>query len=227
MSKTIIMSVGGSLIAPAGVDINFLKNFRKLILNFVAKGNKVVIICGGGDTARIYQRAAKKVNPKVLARDLDWVGIGATKINAELMSAIFGDKAHESIVHNPKVVVKTNKKIIVGAGYEPGFSSDMDAVLSAIAYGSDTVINLSNIEYVYDKDPRKYKNAVKKAQMSWNEFRKIVGNKWIPGANVPFDPIASKIAQKNGLKVIVAKGSDLLNLKNILSSKRFKGTIIK
>ena len=44
-------------------DIKFLKEFRKLILNFVKKGNKVILICGGGNTAREYQAAAKKVNP--------------------------------------------------------------------------------------------------------------------------------------------------------------------
>ena len=57
--------------------------------------------CGGGNTARLYQKAAKAVYPKVASKDLDWVGIGATRINGELVSAIFGDAAFEGIIFDP------------------------------------------------------------------------------------------------------------------------------
>jgi len=144
--KTLVMSLGGSLIAPDGIDIHFLKNFKSVILDFIKKNNRVVLICGGGNTCRNYQKAAKIVNKKVKDRDLDWIGIATTKLNAELISGIFGDLAYESILLNPSKPVKTNKKIIVGAGYLPGSSSDKDAVLAAIAFKAKTVINLSNIK---------------------------------------------------------------------------------
>ena len=226
MPKTIIMSLGGSLIAPAGIDLNFLKKFRRLILDFTKNGNRVVLICGGGNTARLYQKAAKAVYPKVASKDLDWVGIGATRINGELVSAIFGDSAFESIIFDPGKKVKTNKRIIVGAGYKPGSSSDKDAVLAAKAFGAKTVINLSNITYVYDKDPSKFKDAKPQKQMSWKSFLQLVGSKWVPGAHVPFDPIASHLAAKWGMKLVVMKGSDLDNLKNHLASMNFKGTVV-
>ncbi len=220
------MSLGGSLIAPQDIDINFLKKFRKVILDYTKKGNRVVIICGGGDTSRHYQRAAKKINPRVTATDLDWVGIGATKINAELVSAIFGHKAYESILTDPSKTVKTVRRIIVGAGFKPGSSSDKDAVLAAKAFGAKTVINLSNITYVYNKDPKKYKDAKPQKAMSWKNFRKIVGNKWVPGAHVPFDPVASRLAQKWKMNLVVMKGSDLNNLKKYLAGQKFKGTMV-
>ena len=220
------MSLGGSLIAPTDIDINFLKKFKKVILDFTNYGNQVILICGGGNTSRFYQKAAKAVSPKVAATDLDWVGIGATKLNAELVSAIFGDKAYESILGNPAKKVKTNRKIIVGAGYRPGSSSDLDAVLAALAFGAKTVINLSNITYVYNKDPRKFKDAKPQKKMSWKEFKKIVGNKWIPGAHVPFDPVASRLAAARGMRLVVMKGSDLNNLKKFLHNQGFKGTVI-
>lgn len=221
------MSLGGSLIAPDKIDTNFLSGFKKVILNYIKKGNRVILITGGGDTARNYQSAAKKVNPKVSARDLDWTGIAATKINAELVSAIFGDKAHESILGDPSKKIKSNKKIIVGAGYLPGSSSDKDAVLAAKAFGAKLVINLSNITYVYDKDPSKFKDAKPKKEMSWQEFRKIIGDKYVPGAHWPFDPVASKLAQQWKMDLVVMKGSNLNNLKNFLNNKKYKGTIIK
>ena len=225
--KTIVMSLGGSLIAPNKLDINFLKKFRKIILNYTKKGNRVILICGGGNTARQYQQAAKKVSPRVLDKNLDWVGIGATKLNAELISAIFGDVAYESILGDPSKKIKTNKKIIVGAGYLPGCSSDKDAVLVARAFGAKTVINLSNITYVYDKDPSKFKNAKPQKQMNWKDFQKLVGTKWVPGAHVPFDPVATKLAAKWKMELIVMKGSNLANLKKLLQNKKFIGTIVK
>lgn len=225
--KTIVMSLGGSLIAPNKIDVNFLKKFRELILDYTKKGNKVILITGGGNTARDYQAAAKKVNPKVSAEDLDWVGIEATKINAELVSAIFGKAAYQNILIHPNKRVATSRQIIVGGGHVPGSSSDKDAVIAAKTFGADTVINLSNITYVYDKDPAKFKNAKPQKEMTWKAFQKLVGTKWVPGAHVPFDPVATKLAAKYKMKLIVMKGSNLLNLQKYLAGKKFQGTVVK
>ncbi len=104
----------------------------------------------------------------------------------------------------------------------------MDAVLLAKNIGAKLVINLSNIDHVYDKDPRKYKDAKKIVEISWDAFLKhIVGDKWKPGMNTPFDPVASKEAKKAGIDVIVADGRDLENLRHILEKAEFfKGTVI-
>ncbi|MFA6322346.1 MAG: UMP kinase [Candidatus Buchananbacteria bacterium] len=225
--KTVVMSLGGSLIAPDGLDEKFLKSFRKIILDYIKKGNKVILICGGGNTCRRYQQVAKIVNPKVKDRDLDWMGIATTKLNAELVSGIFGDYAAESILSDPGKPIKTNRKIVVGAGFLPGSSSDKGAVLAAKAFGAKTVINLSNIVYVYDKDPKKYPDAKPQKEMVWRNFLKLVGNKWVPGAHVPFDPVASRLAQKWGMELVVMKGSDLANLSNFLQGKHYKGSIVK
>jgi uridylate kinase len=57
-------------------------------------------------------------------------------------------------------------------------------------------------------------------------MRKIVGDTWSPGTNAPFDPIASKLAEKLGLKVFFAEGTDLEEVKKVLQGKKFRGTII-
>lgn len=225
--KTIVMSLGGSLIAPNKIDVNFLKKFKKLILDYTKKGNRVILITGGGSTARDYQAAAKKINPKVSADDLDWVGIAATKLNAELVSAIFGKAAYENILIHPNDRVATSRKIIVGGGEKPGASSDLDAVIAAKTFGAKAVINLSNITYVYDKDPSKFKDAKPQKEMTWKAFQKLVGTKWIPGAHVPFDPEATKLAAKSKMKLIVMKGSNLPNLQKFLAGKKFQGTIVE
>ncbi|MDO8563820.1 MAG: UMP kinase, partial [Nanoarchaeota archaeon] len=61
---------------------------------------------------------------------------------------------------------------------------------------------------------------------NWKEFRKIVGDKWIPGMNTPFDPIASILAEQHNMTVIIADGKNLTNLENILSGRKYRGTTI-
>lgn len=63
--------------------------------------------------------------------------------------------------------------------------------------------------------------------MSWSAFQRIVGTKWVPGKNVPFDPIATKKARALGLKLFIVKGTNLKNLENVLMEKDFKGTVVR
>lgn len=223
--ETVVISLGGSIIVPDAIDIDFLKKFKKLIVKFVKQGKRFVIVTGGGKVARNYQNAARAVG-SLNRDDLDWLGIHATRLNAHLLRAIFRDYAFPNVNKNPKKIKKIKESILIASGWKPGWSTDYDAVLLAKGYGAKTIINLSNISHVYNGDPSKDKNAKPMTSLTWQDYRKIAGNEWNPGANTPFDPIASKMAQKWGFKVIVAKGTDLPNLENILNGKKIKGTII-
>ncbi len=223
MEKTVIMSLGGSVIAPDKIDINFLKDFKKIIEKFIEKEHKFVIFCGGGKLARNFQKSASKY--KFSNEELDWLGIYATRINANLIKKLFGNIAENTIIQNPTEKIKFNKKIIFAGGWKPGWSTDYDTVLVAKNLGVRTIINMSNINYVYEKDPKKFKDAKKIKNISWNEFRKIVGNKWKAGLNMPFDPVAAKEAEKSGLKVFII-GKDLNNFEKLLANKKFEGTVI-
>lgn len=228
-----IISVGGSIIIPkTGFDIKFLKKFRQLILNRVKKGEKFILVIGGGATCRNYQQALSKII-KVSNTDLDWLGIYSTWFNAEFVRLMFGKYAHPEVIKNPTLQLANArsgqaKPIIVCGGWKTGGSTDKDAVLLAKNFGAKELINLSNIEYVYDKDPRKFKNAEKIEKIDWHDFRKnIVGYKWVPGKNVPFDPIASRLAEKLKLKVSILQGTNLKEVEKALNNRRFKGTVIE
>lgn len=222
-----ILSVGGSIIIPpTGFDTDFLKKFRDLILSQTKKGQKFILVIGGGATCRNYQNAAKQVVP-LTDIDLDWLGIKTTVVNAEFVKALFKGFVYEEVITNPTKKIKTNKPIIIAAGWKPGCSTDKDAVLLAKTYGASEVINLSNIDYVYTKDPRTNPTAVKLEHLTWKELRSIVGNKWSPGANVPFDPAAAKEAEKLKLTVRFARGTDMAALAAVLAKKNNVGTIIQ
>jgi uridylate kinase len=224
--ETIVISLGGSLIVPkGGVDVEFLKRFRALIVRHVKAGRRFVVICGGGTTAREYQRAAAKVT--ALTRDdLDWLGIHATRLNAHLLRTLFRSYAHPRIITDPHEDMPSRRPIVIGAGWRPGCSTDFDAVLLARQYDAARLVNLSNIAYVYDKDPNKHADAAALTEISWKEFRKRFGSRWDPGLNTPFDPVAAKEAERSKLQVVVAEGKDLANFERIIRGREFKGTVI-
>ncbi|MDO8260016.1 MAG: UMP kinase [Candidatus Magasanikbacteria bacterium] len=231
--ETIIISLGGSLIAPKeGIDWKFLKKFRELIISQIGQGKRFAIITGGGNTCRRYQEAASKVT-KLTDDDKDWLGVHTTRLNAHLVKTIFRDYAHPRINKNPRTKENLKKHfskgegIMVAAGWRPGWSTDYVATILAERLDAKKIINLSNIDYAYTSDPNKNKDAKKLINTDWKSFRKIVGDKWDPGLNSPFDPIASKLAQKLNLEVVIMNGKKITNLKNYLDNKKFKGTTIK
>jgi uridylate kinase len=225
MNEIIVISVGGSLICPDSIDIGFLKKLKEIIVGQIKKGKRFVLITGGGKTARNYQFAAREVG-LLDNEDLDWLGIHATRINAHLVRTIFKEYAHPQIIKHPAEKIDFKEKILVAAGWKPGFSTDYDAVLLAKQFKVKKIINLSNIYYVYDKDPAKYGDAKPYKTLSWKDYRKMFSEKWNPGLSSPFDPVASEEAEKLKMKVYIINGADLQNLDNLLEEKTFAGTII-
>ena len=225
MKNLFVLSLGGSLMVPEEIDTQFLKQFKKLIEAEIRRGKRFIIITGGGKVCRKYQTALRTVT-RPSAESLDWMGIYTTRLNARLMQLMFGTLAHPNIVEDTNKKLPFREKILLAGGWIPGRSTDDDAVRMAHAYGAPTLINLSNIDFIYTKDPKKFPNARPVRGFSWPEYRRMVGDKWTPGANFPFDPVAAQFAQKHRLKVIVANGKKLANLKKILEGKKFIGTEI-
>jgi uridylate kinase len=223
--ELIVLSLGGSIIAPDKINVDFLKKLKKLLVKKISEDKRFIIVTGGGRIAREYQQSAGKVT-KLTNDDLDWLGIHATRLNAHLVRTIFRDYAHPVINKNPTETFGFKEPMLIASGWKPGFSTDFDAVKLAEAYGATKVINMTNIDYVYDIDPRKSNQAKPLEKINWQDYRKLVGDRWNPGSNAPFDPIASKMAEKLKIQVVVLNGNDLKNFNKCLEQKKFKGTVI-
>ena len=227
----IVMSIGGSLIVPnGGIDTQFLSKLNNFVREQLAKNKnrQFFLVIGGGSTARHYKDAGTEVvGHELTDDDKDWIGIHATKLNAHLVRTIFRDIAHPYIIKHYEIIRKVTEPVVVAAGWKPGWSTDNDAVLLCEDYGVKEIVNLSNITKVYDKDPNKFKDAKQIDKISWKEFRKLVGDEWIPGMHAPFDPVAAKKAQELGVKVVVLNGDNFENLQNYINGKKFVGTVIE
>lgn len=216
MNKPTVISLGGSVVNPNKVDSQAIKTFIETVKDHK---DPLIIVVGGGSTARTYQQALKDANITDHTK-LDWVGIKATYINAELVRYCM--KIEDPVIHDPSKPPKLKHRL-VSSGWKPGWSTDYVAVTLAKAYGAQKVINLTNTPYVYDMDPKK-PEAKPLKEITYAEMKKVVGSEWTPGLSMPFDPIAVKLASESNLKVFIAKG--MKNLGAILKDQEFEGTLL-
>ncbi len=226
--ETIVMSVGGSLIAPKdGIATDFLQSLKSFIERETASGRRFIIIAGGGSTARRYQEAAAAVS-LMSAEDLDWLGLHATRLNGHLLRTIFRDLAHPVMITNPDDILDVPKglPLIIAAGYRPGCSTDYRAIQIAHLVGATKVVNLSNTDYVYTDNPHTNPDAKKIETITWEDFRQIIPKDWQPGLSAPFDPVAAREAEKHGIEVAAINGTRFESLTDYLEGRPFVGTRI-
>lgn len=224
--ETIVMSVGGSLIVPDAIDTTFLSSLKRLVEDQIhAFGRHIIIIAGGGKTARRYQDAAATV-AELDPEDLDWMGIHATRLNGHLLRTIFRDIAHPVMVTNPDDIIDVpeHTSLVIAAGYRPGASTDLRAVQIAEHRGATKLVNLSNIDYVYTDDPRKNPDAKHIEDITWTEFLKLIPKEWSPGLSSPFDPVAARRAEFLNLEVAIINGTAMSEIEKYLKNESFIGT---
>jgi len=224
-----VIKLGGSLIVPDGsVNVEYVKRFNAFIRRQVLEKNRrFFIFIGGGKLARHYRDAGAEITGHKLAdEDLDWLGVHATRLNAHLFRTIFRDLAHPAIIKNYDIIHKPDKPIVIAAGWKPGWSTDYVAVILAQDYDIKTVIKMSNTDYIYERDPKVYPDAKPIERISWQTYRTMVGDQWVPGASAPFDPVASRLASEIQARVIYLNGTHLENVEKALDGEPFVGTVI-
>jgi uridylate kinase len=224
--EVIVISLGGSLIIPDKVNVRFLRDFKKVINNNIKK-YKFVVECGGGSIARKYISALRDCNLNRKLQSLS--GISATRMNARFMNYFFGINPKKGIPRKMKNIKKYLKKqeiLFCGAlRYKPNQTSDTTAAEIAKKFNTN-LINITNVKGLYDKNPKKYKNAKLIKKISWKNFDEIVNKiPFKPGQHFVLDSSASKIILKNQIPTYII--GSVKELDNILKNKNFNGTIIK
>lgn len=221
--NTIIISLGGSIISTDADTTAIVQDYATW-LKQLAHTNVVAVIVGGGYRARVAIEEAKKNDPNLTNDQLDEIGIAATRVNAELLRSVC--QVERPMMTDPNIILPTTPCLIFGAGWKPGRSTDYDAVLLAVTNNVTTVYNVSNITKIYTADPKTDPAAKPLDDVTWEQLQQIVGDTWTPGLNMPFDPIAAKLATEHGLTVKVVNGLDMANLANCIAGQAFVGTVI-
>ena len=203
----VVISIGGSLLTK---ELSY-ENFKKYadIMNEISKKHKVIVVCGGGITARTYQNIGRKA--KGSNEMLDFIGIMASHINAATFSTLVKNSylvKWKSLKEASKEVKKYfGKKVLVCAGYDVGCSTDFDSAYFASLVKADVAINATNVDGIYDKDPTKFKDAKKFEKLTYDELIGIISkNPQEPGEYRLFDLKAAKLLKRSRIKLIVIDG---------------------
>lgn len=226
MKKVIVLSLGGSLIVPNEIDIKFLEKFRQVIKKHESK-YKFVIVCGGGIIARKYIKALREKGKSEYLQSM--AGIAITRLNARFMTYFFGRDASSGIPHNMEEVknlMGKNNIVFCGAlRYAERETSDGTAAKIARFLGTE-FINLTAVDGLYTSNPLTHINAKFIPKISWENFLKRANKiKYRPGQHFVLDQEAAETIFKYKIKTYII-GKNLTNLDNLLSEKKFKGTVI-
>jgi uridylate kinase len=202
------ISLGGSLLTREGMTESFQK-YASMLKELHEKGHQLIVVCGGGRQARRWINLAKELGADEYMQDR--LGIHATHLNALFLIAALGDSAHPHI-HRRGSEVRNNigDKILVGGGHLPGSSTDYRAVLFAEAVGADRVINATDVDGVYDRNPKLNPDAVKLDRITHYWLEKIIldNAEQAPGEYGLFDLKAVRRAKKLKIPLIFVDGTD-------------------
>ncbi len=228
VKKVIVISLGGSLIIPNKIDIEFLNEFKKLLLKNKRK-YKFIVVCGGGSTARIYIKGLENEKTKKKEFFQGLLGILTTRLNARFMTYFFGKDTSEGMPHNMKQIknlLRFHKIVFCGAlRYAKNETSDGTSAKLAHYFNTD-FINLTNVKGLYDKNPKKFRSAKFIPEISHKDFlKKAKQVEFKPGQHFVLDQNAAKIIKKYKITTYIL-GQDLKNLQKVLNNQHFVGTLI-
>jgi uridylate kinase len=224
MKSVITLSLGGSIINPGEIDNQFLEEFSTAIKEFIPH-HKFVIVCGGGRVARQYITGL----PSGLTEgERDYMGIAATWLNAQLLTYYFKGFCSPILPRTVKDLTAQLQEYDIGisGGFLPAVKTDEDAAILADLYGSPILINITNVDGIYDKDPQQFSEAKKYENLTYNQFYEIVSPLSLSaGSNAPFTFIAAKICERSNIRIIICI-NEIERIREAIKGKNV-GTIIQ
>ena len=223
--EKIVVSIGGSILIPDKEDHVFIKKLAD-VLKDVSGKVRLMIVCGGGRTARYYVSTGREIGGT--AYQLDMMGIGATRLNAELLRIALGDHAHDRVpltVEEAADAMSTGKIVVMG-GTEPGHTTDAVAVMAAGKIGCKKVVNATSVDAVYSEDPKKNPDAERFTELTIKELSGIVYEEHDAGRSSVFDPLGVKLAMRDRVDILIVDGRDLNEVKGAILGKKIKGTVV-
>ena len=191
-----VVKLGGALFK-RDLDTVALRKIAGALSDFATQGNQLVLVAGGGQNARAYIAAARKLGADESTCDL--IGIKLTRANAELLRIALGSTAVSKIPTNLTEVshLAGNGKVVVLGGLQPGQSTNAVAALAAEITKADVLVNATDVEGVYTQDPKKSPKAKLIRSVHVDKLLNwAMAGEVFAGRYELLDPLALKILQR-------------------------------
>ena len=230
--NSIVLPIGGSSINGQGEpDLGFLHAISEMIIkkNKNSGSGRFGFVAGGGKIARVYANAARALGASEF--NADEIAIMSTKQNARLLLEALrsaGCDVHGQVLETFGQAVTCHEQCVVMGGTIPGISTDADSVLLAEAMGARRVINISNVDAIYDSDPKKNPSAKKFTRMAYDELIQLAtrSDKRMAGTNFVFDLLACKLIARSGIEAHFVSNQKLDDIWQAISGGRHGGTVV-
>jgi uridylate kinase len=221
--KSIVVSVGGSIVLSDEANVDFLKQLT-VLLKKVSQQFQLFVIVGGGKIARRYIQLGRELG---FDEDtLDLIGIDVTRVNARIITNLLG-VSNTEIPHTTDDAMNLRFPIVVMGGTDPKHSTDTVGAELAEKTHAVRFVNATNVDGIYDKDPNKFKDAKQLKEVSIDQLIKQYGTKWgTAGKNIFMDEPALEIIKRAKIPTFVVNGKRLDQLEKALLGQPFDGTTI-
>ena len=206
---------------------DYLGAFSDLLVERLEEDEQYFIVTGGGEIARRYMSLVDKEG--ISQYSLDGIGILATRLNAFVVASYFGDLSNKEPFTTVEEAALLGElyPIVVGGGTVPGHSTDAVAALVAERVGGEVFLNLTTVDGVYERDPRKHPGAKMYRELNTEELLKLTMEKGFgAGGHMVIDPLAAIVIHRSSIRTVVMNGRDLENLRSFFEGKEFRGTVI-
>jgi len=223
--EKVVVSIGGSVLVPGNDDSDYIKKLTAVIAE-VSKAVQIVIVCGGGKIARYYTETGKDLGGTTY--QLDMLGIGVTRLNAQLLAVSLGELSSTDIPLTAEDAAGRSSpdNIVIMGGTAPGHTTDAVATMIAKEMRADRVVNATSVEAVYSDDPKKNPSAKRFSKLTIDELGEIVYKEHGAGKSSVFDPLGIKIAKEEKIDLLIINGRDLGELRNAILGKDINGTYV-
>jgi uridylate kinase len=185
-----------------------------------------IVVAGGGRIARHYIGIARSFG--LDEASLDIIGIEVSRLNAKLLIAALGEKAYPSVPRDLEQITEaaSTGRIVVSGGLHPGQSTNATSALIAEKVGAVRFVNATDVEGIYDSDPRKNKNARLYAEITTKQCRDLLGGEnSMAGGYDLMDIVALKVIERSKIPTIVIKSEPEL-IRNVILNNKAIGTKI-
>jgi uridylate kinase len=223
--RNIVISLGGSILIPT-LSGNRISRYVPVLMA-IAEHHRLFIVVGGGGAARDYIEAARNLGVDEAASDE--IGILVTRLNATLLVAALGDGAYPKVAESHAEAKKfaESDKIVVMGGITPGQTTDAVAAVLAERMRASVFINATSVNGIYDKDPKKHKDATRFETLTPQQLLAVVSQTGLgAGSNNVLDIIAARIVERSHIPLVVLDGTEPENLSNAILNGTFTGTVV-
>jgi uridylate kinase len=224
-SLRLVVRIGGSVVA-SPVNTELIAKYADIISALRQKGHEVAVILGGGALAREFIGIAHNLGLNM--SDQDEIAISCSRLFAQLFLKKLGEAGcyKVAVTLDEAAQCLSEGRIAVMGGLRPGITTDTVATLVAERVKAELLIKGTDQNGVYDKDPKKYPNAIKYDQMSFENLSGVFEhNEHKAGIHQIIDPEAIKVLKRNRLRLVVVNGFNPENILAALDGKNV-GTII-